>query len=169
MITCLLSPYYGSVVKNLPASAGDSRDLGSIPGSGRCPGGGNGNPLQYSCLQNPKDRGAWRATVHRLAKSDTTEQLSTEPSRPRWRSLQVGFFEASLLGLQSGHLPVVPSHGLSSAVHVPGVSLGVLTSSFHNDTGSYCVTEHPNSLILAESPHTRPLKTPSCSKVLHSS
>jgi len=58
MITCLLSPYYGSVVKNLPASAGDSRDLGSIPGSGRCPGGGNGNSLQYSCLEDPMDRGA---------------------------------------------------------------------------------------------------------------
>ena len=59
------------VVKNLPANAGDIRDLGSIPGSGRSPGGGHGNPLQYSCLENPKDRGAWRATVHRFAKSQT--------------------------------------------------------------------------------------------------
>ena len=52
------------VVKNLPADAGDLRDVGWIPGSGRSPGEGNGNPLQYSCLENPMDRGAWRATVH---------------------------------------------------------------------------------------------------------
>ena len=59
----------GSVVKNLPASARDAGDMGSIPGSGRSPGGGNGNPLQYSCLENPTDRGAWWATVHEVAKS----------------------------------------------------------------------------------------------------
>ena len=51
------------VVKNLPASARDVRDTGSIPRIGRSPGEGNGNPLQYSCLENPRDRGAWRATV----------------------------------------------------------------------------------------------------------
>ena len=56
----------GSVVKNLPANA---RDMGSIPGLGRFPGEGNGNPLQYSCLKNPMDRGeAWQATVHGIAK-----------------------------------------------------------------------------------------------------
>ena len=49
------------VVKNLPAKAGDIRDMGSIPGSGRSPGGGHGNPLQYSCLENSMDRGAWQA------------------------------------------------------------------------------------------------------------
>ena len=65
------------MVKNLPASAGDIRDLGSIPGSGRFPGGGHGNPLQYSCLENPMDRGAWQATVHRVAKIWTQlKQLS---------------------------------------------------------------------------------------------
>ena len=52
------------VVKNLPASAGDIRDVGSIPGWGRSPGGGHGNSLQYSCLENPMDRGEGRATVH---------------------------------------------------------------------------------------------------------
>ena len=52
------------MVKNLPANAGDIRDTGSIPGSGRSLGGGHGNPLQYSCLENPIDRGAWRATVY---------------------------------------------------------------------------------------------------------
>ena len=52
------------VVKNLPANAGDMRDAGLIPGSGRSPGGGQGNTLQYSCLENPTDRGAWWAAVH---------------------------------------------------------------------------------------------------------
>ena len=56
-------------VKTLPAYAGDIRDSGSVLGLGRAPGGGNGNPLQYSCLENPMDRGAWRATVHGVAKS----------------------------------------------------------------------------------------------------
>ena len=56
------------VAKNPPANA---EDLGSIPGWGRSPGGGNGNPLQYSCLDNPMDRGTWQATVHGVAKSQT--------------------------------------------------------------------------------------------------
>ena len=60
------------VVKNPFASSGDVRDVSSIPGSGRSPGEGHGNPLQYSCLENPMDRGAWQATVHRVAESDTT-------------------------------------------------------------------------------------------------
>ena len=58
----------GSVVKNPPANAGGE---GSIPGSGRSPGGGHGNPLQNSCLENPMDRGAWRAAVHGVAGSQT--------------------------------------------------------------------------------------------------
>ena len=59
------------VVKNLPANAGDVGDTGSISGSGRSPGGGHSNPLQYSRLENPMDRGAWRATVCRITKSRT--------------------------------------------------------------------------------------------------
>ena len=59
------------VVKNLPASAGDVRDMGSVPGLGRFPGGGHGNPLQYSGLENSMNRGAWWATVHRAAKRQT--------------------------------------------------------------------------------------------------
>ena len=58
-------------VKNLPVRAGDIRDAGLIPGLGRSAGGGHGNPLQYSCLENPMDRGAWWATVHRATKSWT--------------------------------------------------------------------------------------------------
>ena len=59
------------MVKNPPANSGDARDSDSIPGSGSSPGGGNGNPLQYSCLGNPMDRGAWWAIVHGAAKSQT--------------------------------------------------------------------------------------------------
>ena len=59
------------VVKNLPASAGDLKDIGFIPRLGRYPGGKHGNPLQYSCLENLMDRGAWQATVHGVTKSQT--------------------------------------------------------------------------------------------------
>ena len=59
------------VVKNLPANAEDIKDSGSIPGLGRSPGGGHGNPLQYSCLENPVDRGTWRTIAHRVMKSQT--------------------------------------------------------------------------------------------------
>ena len=66
-----LSVLSGAVVNNPPVNAGDAGDTGSIPGSGRSPRGENGNTLQYSCLENPLDRGAWRAAVHRVAKSRT--------------------------------------------------------------------------------------------------
>ena len=65
----------GAVVKSSPANTGDPRDAGLNPELGRSPGVGKGNPLQYSCLENSVDRGAWRATVHGVAKSQT--QLST--------------------------------------------------------------------------------------------
>ena len=61
----------GAVVKNLPANAGDARDKGSISGLKRYPGEGNGNPCQYSCLENPMDSGAWQSTVHGIAESRT--------------------------------------------------------------------------------------------------
>ena len=65
------------VVKNSPAKARDIRDVGLIPGSGRSSGGGHGNPLQYSCLENPMDRGAWQVTDHRIAVRQL-KQLSTQ-------------------------------------------------------------------------------------------
>ena len=65
------------MVKNPPANAGDISDTGSVPGLGRLPGGGHGNPLQYSCLEHSMDRGAWRAPVHEITELDMTEQIST--------------------------------------------------------------------------------------------
>ena len=59
------------MVKTPPANAGDIRNAGSNPGLGRSPGEGNGNPLQYSCLENPMDRGAWQATIYKITKSRT--------------------------------------------------------------------------------------------------
>ena len=79
-------------VKNLPANAGDIRDVGSIPGSGRSLGGGHGNPFQYSCLENPMDRAAWQAAVHRVARSQTgLKRLSTHAH------LKTGVFQAKRL------------------------------------------------------------------------
>ena len=65
------------MVKNPPANAGDVRDMGSVPGSERSPGRGHGNPLQYSCLENPMDRGAWQVMVHRVTKSQIQLKLLT--------------------------------------------------------------------------------------------
>ena len=61
------------LVKNLPVSAGDTKDLGSIPESGRSPGGEHSNPLQYSCLENSMGRGTWQATIHEVAELDITQ------------------------------------------------------------------------------------------------
>ena len=100
----LLSSYYrcgrasrvSLVVRNLPVSAGDLRDAGLSPGSGRSPGRGNGNPLQCSCLENPMDREAWQATVHKVTKSWTRLKqlcmhtqiwkLRKKPVLPGWHS-----------------------------------------------------------------------------------
>ena len=72
--------HYDAIGKELACNAGDLRDAGSIPGSGRSPVGGHGNLLQYSCLENPMDRGAWWATVHGVAKSQTQlKRLSSHP------------------------------------------------------------------------------------------
>ena len=73
------------VVKNPPANAGDVRDVGSILGSGRSPGGQHGNPLWYSCLQNPRDREAWRATVHRVTKSQVRLKWLSTHILDRWK------------------------------------------------------------------------------------
>ena len=72
------------VVKNSPANAGNVRDTSSIPGWGRSPGGGHGDSLQCSCLENPTDRGAWRAAVHRVRESNTTEVTQHTCSHRGW-------------------------------------------------------------------------------------
>ena len=78
------------MVKNPPANAGGIRDAGSIPRSGGFPGGGHGNPLQYSCLENLMDRGVWQATVHRAAKSQTRlKQLSTHEDKHTPRKKEI--------------------------------------------------------------------------------
>ena len=90
MLTFFISPSVfswsgfpgGPVVKNPPANAGAEGDLGLIPGCGRSPGGGNGNPLQYSCLENPMGRGAWWATVHGVAESWTRLIRHTHLTNP---------------------------------------------------------------------------------------
>ena len=69
----------GTVVKNPPANSGDTRDTSSTPGLGRSPGTGDGNPLQYSCLKNPGDRGTWWATVHGVIESQTQLSNFTSP------------------------------------------------------------------------------------------
>ena len=72
------------VVKNLRANAGDVKDAGSIPGLGRSPGGENGNPFRYSCLENPMDRGAWKATVPGAVESDMTDMTWSTQGLPSW-------------------------------------------------------------------------------------
>ena len=78
------------MVTNPPANAGDIRDVGSIPGLGRSPGVGNGNPLQYTCLENPMDRRDWRAIVHAITELDTTEHAHTHTHYrvDRWDALR---------------------------------------------------------------------------------
>ena len=105
----------GSVVKNPPANEGDTGDVGLIPGSGRSLGEGNGNPLQYSCLGNPMDRGAWRASAHDVAKVlDMTQRLNNnrsnmmqgtelEPKQPgNW--FQLCYTDCVALGKSINHL-----------------------------------------------------------------
>ena len=94
------------LVKNPPANIGHLRDVGSIPESGRFLGGGQDNPLQYSCLENPTDRGAWWATVHRVTESDMAEKLSRHDS--------VGLRDVRELGVAK-RTHVEPEDGTSAA------------------------------------------------------
>ena len=104
------------VVKNLPVNTGDIRDVGSIPGSGSSPGGGHDNPLQYSCLKNPMDRGTWRAAVQRVTQS------WTRLKRSRLHALM---FEISvdIFLLQKSHSDLLNhARGLSEHLFAPCTS-----------------------------------------------
>ena len=96
VIVTALASQVALVVKNLPANSGDIRDAGSIPGSGRSLGGGHGNPLQCSCLENPMDRRAWRATVHGIPKSKTPLSAHTLLRVP-FMGPMVGFYPSILV------------------------------------------------------------------------
>ena len=136
---CLWSIYYtsfpcGSAVKNPPANAGDPGDTSSVPRWGRSPGGGHGYPLQYSCLGNPMDRGAWRAAICGVAESDTAEQsrsathqmlyvhcldsLKARSIAPVFRSWDSGCVTCSAPCSQSGSLTDPPGLGPELAHHV---------------------------------------------------
>ena len=124
------------VVKNLPANTGDIRDVGSIPGSGGSPGVGNGNPNQYSCLENPMDQGTWQTTVHGLAKNWT--QLSKWAQMDGWlANLGHPWNQKSALMLAwviSESRSVVSNslwlHGLYIPWNSPGQNTGVSSLSF---------------------------------------
>ena len=110
------------VVKNLPANAGDIRDTGLILGSGRSPEGRHGNPLQYSCLENPMDRGAWQATVHSVAKS------RTQLKRLSMHACMFYIYIYSTGKKSESHSVMSDSlepHGLNSPCNSPGQNNGV--------------------------------------------
>ena len=110
---CAPSPYTvedfpgSTVVKNPPTSERGTRDMGSISGSGKSPGEGNGNPLQYSCQENPKDRGAWWATVHVIPKSRTWLSVCVHTYTHK---IEV-FSEAPPQGRRQGSLSMLPWAG----------------------------------------------------------
>ena len=134
------------VVKNLPANARDARGTSLIPGSGRFPEEGNGNPLQYSCLENLTDRGAWRATVHRGHKEvDTTE---------RWSSIEANYYQMGGLKREKcclSHLwrPEVPNRGISRLLPLKALEQmpsSPLTASGGSACSSACVCISPPCL-----------------------
>jgi len=106
------------VVENLPDSAGDAGDVGLIPGSERSPEGGHGNPLQYSCLENPMDRGAWQATVHRVAKSQTWLEWFSTPSSSVFHTKK-----SSISGLDIPHSKPPSPRSKPTLIHCPPLSI----------------------------------------------
>ena len=116
------------VVKNPPANVGDIRDVGSIPGSGRSPGRRHGNPHQYSRLQNPMDRGAWQATVHRVAKSQTwLKWFSTHAGMHR--TLQSKKWDKAVAAYPPTSTTVLDK-GEKAGIH-PSTLLGVHSTLIH--------------------------------------
>ena len=113
----------GSVVKNLPSNAGDTRNVGAITGWGRSPGEGNGYPLEYSCLENSMDGGAWWNILHGVTESDTTEQL-TNHCTCHFQD----YFSLFALFIQTWHSALV--FGLPLLVSLSSVSVLCFTFTF---------------------------------------
>ena len=123
-LCCIRASQAVLVVNNPPANTGDLRDFGSIHGSGRSPGGGHGNSLQYSCLENPMDRGAWQATVHSVEKSRTwLRQLSTT-------AVSYLRFVTKLLLAQVSQILLV--HGSIFAASVPSLTEAIFVGLFNH-------------------------------------
>ena len=113
----LWSSQVAPVVKSLLANAGDVRDVGLIPGSGRSPGEGTGNPLQHSCLENPMDRGAWRAIVHRVVKSQTwLKQLKRTACKSLMNITLTKWSKSSLTQSAAGQATLCPPVGVPRRV-----------------------------------------------------
>ena len=127
----------GSVVKNPPANAGDA---GLIPASGRCPGEGNGNPLPYSWLENPMDRGAWQATVHGILESDTIQWLGTHTTRNHCLVL------LSVFQTLNSSSPHPPSNLLPVPLYVPPcLDCILLIFIYHNQQVRPVQTTHTHT------------------------
>ena len=128
------APQVALAVKNPPVHTGDIRDVDSIPGLGRSPGGGHGNPLQYFCLGNPMDRGAWWPTVHGVAESDMMEVTyiactHAAPGYGHWLSapiLQIGDPPVSSRNIQHSHSPSTRSVGVGRRHRGSSPGLGTL-------------------------------------------
>ena len=121
------------MVKSLPASAADVRDAGSIPGTERSPGGGHGNPLQYSCLENPMDRGAWKATGHSVTKSWTRLKRL---SMCKWKF----YHQASFLKMQMYYLGW---RGILSFQ----IKLYLVSTLWQSSPGFICTNTSPGVLL----------------------
>ena len=128
--------------RDLPASAGTSGDVGSVPGLGRSPGGGHGNPLQCSCLENPMDRGAWWATVHGVTKElDMTQQVNKKKSLEKqhfWLVQLSAPISGSILGTKQILLTVVETTPiLTSLLTGSNIKELAMTAVFHMGTSMY--------------------------------
>ena len=138
---CYFKPFYcflkmgfpsGAVVKNPPANAGDARDTGSLPGLGRSPGEGNDNPLRYSCLGNPMDRGAWQATVPGVTKNQTQLNDWTHTNRHQYWLTELLQSKGCVSTKSSQHIVGAP--GVSWIPFPPSFSfISNLCRGFHGD------------------------------------
>ena len=145
------------MVKNPPVSAEEIKDTGLIPGSGRSPGEGNGNPLQYSCLGNLMDWGAWKATVHGITKSCTwLKQLSTHPREAADGPTTVLHPQRTSLSLSASWAKYVH---LSPWLRALG-SAGSVITEVRSNTGEYRLYSIPMSFHLLLVASSLPLITP---------